>query len=140
MLNLSRRQVLYALDTPPTPKKSTGRPPILNTEQRKHLIDFVCASKKNRRMSYKDLTKEFEYWNAGHIAIKNALDREGFGLRWAMRKPPISEKNRKLRLAFALKHRSWNFRQWCSILWSDETWVKDGRHRKTRILRRPGEE
>ena len=111
MLNLSRRQVLYALDTPPTPKKSTGRPPILNTEQCKHLVDFVCASKKNRRISYKDLTKEFEYWDAGYIAIKNALNRKGFGLRWAMRKPLISEKNRKLRLAFALKYRSWNFRQ-----------------------------
>jgi hypothetical protein len=32
MLRLTQRQVLYALDTPATPKKSTGKPPILNAE------------------------------------------------------------------------------------------------------------
>jgi hypothetical protein len=91
-------------------------------------------------MSYKELAKEFSYWDAGHKAIKNALDWEGFHLRWAMRKPPISEKNRKLRLAFAHAHKKWTFRDWCIILWSDEIWVTDGRHQKTRGLRRPGEE
>ena len=106
MLELTRRQVLYALDTPPTPQhKKAGRPPILNAEQRQHLVDFVYASKKNRRMNYQELAKEFWYWDAGYKAIKAALDREGFHLRWAMRKPPISEKNRKLRLAFAKEHR-----------------------------------
>src|SRR5271163_1232791 len=41
MLNLTRRQVLYALDTPATPEKKTGRPPILDEEQRQYLIEFV---------------------------------------------------------------------------------------------------
>ncbi len=140
MLRLTSRQVHYALDTPATPKKSTGRPPVLNTDQRAHLVAFICESKKNRRMNYKELAKEFWYWDAGHKAIKTALDREGFHLRWAMRKPPISEKNRKLRVAFAKEHRKWTFEQWARFLWSDETWVVDGRNRKTRVLRRPGEE
>jgi hypothetical protein len=139
-LDLTQRQVLYALDTPPTLKKSSGRPPILDAEQRQQLIDFVCASRKNRRMSYKELAKEFVYWGAGHEAIKNALDKEGFGLRWAMHKPPISEKNRKLCLAFAKKHKGWTYHNWCKFMWSDETWVVDGRYRKTQVLRRAGEE
>lgn len=57
-----------------------------------------------------------------------------------MRKPPISRKNRTLRVAFAHEHKHWTFEQWATILWSDETWVKDGRHRKTRVMRRPKEE
>jgi transposase len=57
-----------------------------------------------------------------------------------MCKPPISEKNRKLRLQFALEHRGWTWENWCRILWSDETWVTDGRHKRTFITRRPGEE
>jgi hypothetical protein len=32
-------------------------------------------------MSYKELAEEFCYWDAGHKAIKNALDREGFHFR-----------------------------------------------------------
>jgi hypothetical protein len=57
-----------------------------------------------------------------------------------MCKPPISEKNRKLRLKFAREHRGWIYHNWCKFLWSDETWVKHGRHQKTKVLRRPGEE
>jgi hypothetical protein len=139
-LHLTRRQVLFALDRPPTPKKSTGRPPTVSPEQRQSLVTFVCASKKNRRMSYKQLAKEFDFWDVGHKAIKAALDLEGFSLCWAMRKPPISEKNRKLHLKFCREHLSWKPADWAKFLWTDETWVKDGRHRKTRILRRPREE
>jgi hypothetical protein len=91
-------------------------------------------------MNYQQLAKEFWYWDAGHKAIKAALDREGFSLRWAMRKPPISKKNRKLRVAFAKEHKKWTFADWARFLWSDETWIVDGRHRKTRVLRRPNEE
>jgi hypothetical protein len=57
-----------------------------------------------------------------------------------MCKPPISEKNRKLRLQFALKHKHWKFEDWCTILWSDKTWVTDGRHKRTFITRLLGEE
>jgi hypothetical protein len=81
MLRLIRRQVLYALETPVTPKKPTGRPPVLDAEQRQHLVDFVCASRKNRRMSYQQLAHEFRYWEVGHKGIKAALEREGFNLR-----------------------------------------------------------
>jgi hypothetical protein len=81
MLKLSQRQVLYALKTPPTLKKASGRPLILNPEQRQHPVDFVYALRKNRQMTYKELAKEFDFWDARHIAIKNALDREGFHFR-----------------------------------------------------------
>jgi transposase len=91
------RQVRYALDNEaPTPKKKSGRPPLLDAEQRQQLVDFVCSSRKTRRMTYKELAKEFCYWNCGSDAIKTALDKEGFKVRIAMCKPLISEKNRKL--------------------------------------------
>lgn len=140
IVDLSERRVKYALKEPDTPKKPTGRPPKLDTEQRRILVDYVCTSKATRRMTFKELSQEFCYWECGPEAIENALKREGFGLRSAMRKPPISEKNRKLRLKFAKEHRDWTFQQWCKFLWSDETWVKYGRHRKTKVLRRPNEE
>ncbi|KAL2074598.1 hypothetical protein VTL71DRAFT_8376 [Oculimacula yallundae] len=140
MLDLTERRVKYALQAPDTPKKQTGRPLKLDTAQRQQLVDFICQSKKNRRMTYLELSQEFLYWNAGPEAIENALKREGFGLRTAIYKPPIFKKNRKLRLAFAIEHRGWTVYNWYKFLWSDETWVKYGRYRKTKLLRRTSEE
>jgi hypothetical protein len=139
-LGLIKRQVRYALKTPATPKKASGRTLKLDPEQRQILVDYVCSSKKTRRMSYKELAGNFFHWDVGHKVIKAALDRKGFSQRWAMRKPPISKKNRRKCLKFAHEHQYWTFADWCCFLWSDKTWVKDGRHRKTHILRRPREE
>ena len=65
MLDLTQRQVFYALDTPTTPKKSTGKPLILDAEQRAHLVKFICRLKKNRHMSYKELAEEFRIGRPG---------------------------------------------------------------------------
>ena len=128
---LSRQQIQRVLDTPTTPKKPSGRPPVLGPNERAILIDFVCQSKRHRRMTYVELAKEFKHFGWGYMAIEAALQKEGFNRRWAMRKPPISEKNRLLRLQFARQHQHWTFRDWCKFLWSDETWVKYRRHCKT---------
>ena len=49
--NLTRRQVEYALHHRPTPQKhSTGRHTLLNTPQRKQLIEWVTANAQNRRV------------------------------------------------------------------------------------------
>ena len=93
------RQVNYACKetTQATPQKRSGRPPILTQAQVEELVEFVCASKTNRRMSFAQLTEVLNF-GVKKDAIRNTLLREGFHRRLAMRKPPISEKNRKLRL------------------------------------------
>jgi hypothetical protein len=60
-------------------------------------------------MTYKQLSDEFEYWDAGEKAIKTALDKKGFNSCWAMRKLPISAKNRKFRLKFTQEHKGWTY-------------------------------
>ncbi len=78
--------------------------------------------------------------NIGWYAIRNALRRAGFSRRVARRKPPISEKNRRARLRWAIEHVGWTYEQWKKILWSDETWVNGDQHIKTYVTRRKGEE
>jgi hypothetical protein len=73
-------------------------------------------------------------------AIRLVLLREGFHRRLTMRKPLISEKNRKIRLDWAQEHVKWTMAQWYEILWTDETWITSGRHTRTWVIRRPGEE
>ena len=81
-----------------TPQKRTSRPPVLTQAQIEELVEFVCASATNQRMSFQKLTEVLNF-RVKKQAIRSALIREGFYRRLAIRKPPISEKNRVLRLA-----------------------------------------
>jgi hypothetical protein len=136
--HLTLRQVEYALSHPLTPKKKAcGRKPFLSTPRRKLLIDWVCASKVHRRIPWDEIPEIFG-WDCGFKAIQAAFKKEGFARRNARTRPPISEKNRILRLEFAKEHVNWTDEQWAGVLWSDETWAKPGKHKKTKITRRIG--
>ena len=76
----------------------------------------------------------------GKKAVRAALMKEGFHRRLVMRKPPIIERNRVIQLEWALEHVNWTQEQWYSILWTDETWITGGRHTRTWVTRRAGEE
>jgi hypothetical protein len=136
---LTYRQVYYACKTRPTPKKRTGRPPIISTTQIEELIAFISLSKINRRMAYWRVATELGWEGVSESAIRSALRRVGYRRYVALHKPPISEKNRQLRLEFALQHKDWTDEQWDAILWSDETWVTPGSHRKTYVTRKADE-
>jgi len=134
-------QIKYACkpSSSATPKKKSGRPLILSQAQVEELVLFVCASSKNRRMSFTQLAEVMDFGVKRH-AIRSALLREGFHRRLAMRKPPISEKNQQIRLEWAREHVKWTMDQWYQILWTDETWITGGRHTRTWVTRRAGEE
>lgn len=132
------RQVQYALNHRLTPQKHhCGRHLLLKDPEIDGLVDFICASKKNRRMPWREVA---QIWGVSEAAITNALKSRGFSRRVARRKPPISEENRLLRLAWAMQHLDWTPEQWALILWTDETWVTGGRHTRTWVSRRDGEE
>ena len=139
-LNLTPRQVRYAIQHPPTPKKRTGRPQKATSQEVEYLIQWICASKENRRCRWEDLSVAAGLPHLGYYAIRYALRKAGFRRRVARRKPPISEVNRQKRLQFAQEHLHWTQEQWKKILWSDETWVCAGRHTKTWVTRQSGEE
>jgi hypothetical protein len=46
----------------------------------------------------------------------------------------------KVRLRWAEEHVNWKPWQWWRILWSDETWITGGRHRRRWVTRKVGEE
>jgi hypothetical protein len=110
---------------------------LLNDEEIDTLCDFVCASRKNRRITWFEISL---LWGCSEKAIDNAFKSRGFHRRIAWKKPVISEKNRVLRLQWAIEHLDWTPEQWAEILWTDKTWVTGGRHTKTWITRRINEE
>jgi len=116
-----------------------GRPTVLTAEQIQELEEFIKASSKNRRMTFEQVASVIFDGHFGVYVIRNTLRRLGYRRYVAALKPPISEKNRRLRLQFALDHKDWTAEQWGKILWSDETWIRWGRHRKTYVTRKKDE-
>lgn len=140
-LSITVRSVQYACQREhPTPIKRPGRPSQLNDTQIGELLQYVTYSKQTRRQSYLALSQAFSQWKVGEYVIRTCLRKLGFKRYVARRKPPISEANRCNRLAWAIEHRSWTREQWYRIFWTDETWVTGGRHTRTWVTRRQGEE
>ena len=82
-LNLTRRQVEYALAHRITPQKHRcGARPKLNTLQRKRLVEWITTNKANRREDWYAIPALLGY-NVGIQAIQNALDRENYVRRVA---------------------------------------------------------
>lgn len=91
-------------------------------------------------MTYEKLAETLFNGKYGQYTIRSTLRRFGYARYVAYAKPPISEKNRELRLEFALEHRNWTQEQWAQVLWTDETWIRYGRHHKSYVTQRKGEE
>lgn len=139
-LNLSLDQVKYALQHRVTPQKQrSGRRPFLSPLERRQLVEWVCASSKNRRTPWHEIPAIFG-WDCHVYAIETAFKLEGFARRCALKKPDLTQKHATERLIWALEHVHWTIEEWAQILWSDESWVQPGKHKKVKVTRRPGEE
>jgi hypothetical protein len=116
----------------------SGRILTISNEARQTLIDFVCVSSKNRRMSYQQIAWELD-WPVSANFIRQVLKRERFSRHIARRKFSLSEINRLRRYEWVIEHVSWSTEQWRNILWSDKTWINDSRHDRVWVTRRADE-
>jgi hypothetical protein len=53
--------------------------------------------------------------------VARELNKAGMKAGTKKKKPAISEKNRKERLAFAKSHKNWSVEDWKTVIFSDET-------------------
>lgn len=94
-LNLTSSQVQYALLHRLTLQKQRycGRKAILNTPQRKRLIEWVTFSKKTRRTLWADIPPILGF-NCGLYIIRTAFKKEGYARRIVRQKPPFTYANK----------------------------------------------
>ena len=77
-------------------------------------------------MSLLELSLHFRRLGAGEYAIWNALRKRGYESSIPRSCPLISESLRAARIFWGEQHLNWH-QQWLQVLWSDETWINDGR-------------
>jgi transposase len=99
---------------------------------------FVTASAKNRRTPWAEILSILG-WDCKVYAIATALKAEGFSRRSVLKKPKLTPQQAQIRLQWVLDHVNWTQEQWAQILWTDETWVQPGRHKKVKVTRWAGE-
>ncbi len=115
-----------------------GRKKILSPQDVTFAITQLSSNKTN---TVEKLTKTLNERNGTKIS-RQSLSRElhnaGMRAKMKKKKPAISEKNRKERLAFAKSHKDWTVDDWKRVVFSDEskinrfgsdglkwTWVRD---------------
>lgn len=95
------RQIQWAIEKGhPTPQKQehVGRDRLLSEEEVDKIELFAVHSKSRRLLSYQSIANALKLGVSGDV-VRAALGRRGYKRYNARAKPPISEKNARIRLA-----------------------------------------
>lgn len=103
-LQISYRQVQYTCQNQQaTPKKPRGAPPKLSEAEVDSIIEWITSSERTRRMPYSKVIQELGL-SVGKNALARALKKRGYTRCIALRKPPLSDEHKRVRLAWALEN------------------------------------
>lgn len=95
----------------------SGRPRA-TTEREDRLI--LKMQKKDWSISSPNIKSELDL-QVSEKTIRNRLHEKGLRSYWSVRKPMLSDKNRKARLAWAKVHVTWKPEDWSRVIFSDES-------------------
>jgi transposase len=83
---------------------------------------ILLSIKRNRRISIWQIKGENNLRHTSDSTILRAIQLfSPFESKWAKRKPFISIKNMKKRVAWAKYHLDWTIEDWMHVVWSDES-------------------
>ena len=97
-----------------------GRPQTITERDGRHLEKLL---KENRRTNIHKLTDNFVASTSTNVntrTVKRYLHDQGFYGRVGVKKPLVTEPNRKKRLLWAQEHENWE-KEWENVIWSDES-------------------
>ncbi len=122
-------------------QKGRGRKRISSTREDRTLVRLSLSDRKRTSTDLRREWKDSTGVEASSSVVRRRLLENGLRGCKAKRKPLLSEKQRKARLAWAKTHRSWTAEQWAKVLFSDEsTFTLQNHAGNNFVRRRPGEE
>lgn len=121
--------------TKPAPR--SGRPPKLDDNDKIRLAKLVEENHHTSLAEITDKMRDILLDDISERTIQRALHEEGYFGRVGLRKPFISDVNKKKRLSWARERLSW-VKDWRFVIWSDESrYELCGSNRRQWVWRRP---
>jgi transposase len=125
-----------------------GRPPKLSVQNKRFCVRAITAGKLDTASATaKQLHDELNV-EVSDRTVRRAFQEAGLEAMEKEKKPKLSPKNVKERLAFARRHKDWTIEDWKRVIWSDETkinrfcsdgrswcWIRDGESRQPRHVK-----
>ena len=111
--------------------KKAGRPKKLNAQDVTFCVTQLTTNRTKTAQSLTKTLREEKGIELHRSTVARALNNAGMKATDKKKKPALSKKNIKERLAFAKSHRDWTVEDWKSVIFSDETKINrfnsDGR-------------
>lgn len=98
-----------------------GRPKLLSARDKAYCVRQITLRGKENAVQIKKSLKEDLNITASVDTVRRALNEQGLVVFVKPKKPLLSPKNIKRRLAWAKAHVDWTIDDWRRVIWSDET-------------------
>ena len=98
-----------------------GRPPKLTDRNKRATIRILKKNEASTATAISKVLKTSHKIQVSRQTVARALKSFGYACRIKKKKPKLTEKHKKVRLAFAKKYESWTTDDWKNVIWSDES-------------------
>jgi len=102
-------------------KPRTGRPPKLTERNKRTTVRLMKKKDASTATAVSKVLKTSHNVNVSRQTVSRAFKSFGFSCRIKKKKPKLTEKHKKTRLAWAKKHETWTSDDWRKVIWSDES-------------------
>ena len=139
-VNASTVSRLSAKERPDIQKSPGGRPPKISSVEDRYAVRLITSQKADNAVQVSRALSDITNQPIHPNTVRRHLKKSGMKAVVKKKRPLLSVKHRKSRLAFANAHKDWTIEDWKRVIWSDETKINrlgsDGRNW---CWKRPGE-
>ena len=113
-------------------KPSSGHPSKLSPTSQHAIIRQIDTGKAENAVEVTKHINSIIPQTVSTSTVRRVLKKNSFKAVTKKKKPLLSVRHMKQRLAFALKYQNWTIEDWKRVFWSDETKINrfgsDGKH------------
>jgi transposase len=102
-------------------KPRSGRPQKLNDRNKRLIKNILKKKEATTATTISKVLKTSHNIDVSRFTVARVLKSFGFACRIKKKKPKLTQKHKKDRLAWTKKHETWTADEWRRVIWSDES-------------------